>query len=149
MVRHLIPWSSGGQLLDVVRREVDDLVGRLQDPNAWSDELASFAPRTNVAETDQHYEISLDLPGMKADDFQIEMHEGRLSISGERAKEDVENGKTYHRIERVYGKFRRSFTLGQDVDAESVSADYHDGVLRVTVPKTAKAQPKRISVKVS
>jgi HSP20 family protein len=150
MVRHLIPWgTNGGNILDVVRREMDDLVGRLQDPGAACEELAAFAPRTNVAETDKAYEITLDLPGMKADDFQIELHEGRLSVTGERMKEKDESGKTYHRVERLYGKFRRTFTLGQDVDSDHVEADYRDGVLRVLVPKTEKAQPKKISVKVN
>jgi HSP20 family protein len=147
MVRTLIPWNSGGQLLDAVRREMDELVGRFHDPEAWSDELASFAPRTNIAETDRGYEISIDLPGMNADDFTIELHEGRLTVSGHREKEAKEEGKTYHRIERHYGKFRRSFNLGQDVDSEAVTAEYKDGVLHVFVPKTEKAQPKRIQVK--
>ncbi len=148
MVRQLIPWNTaGGQLLDVFRREMEDLAGRLQDSEGVTDEMASFSPRTNVAETDKSYEISLDLAGMKPDDFKIEMLEGRLSISGERHHEAKEEGKTFHRIERRYGKFSRTFTLGQDVDPEAVAAEYKDGVLHVVVPKTAKAQPKRIQVK--
>ena len=144
MVRGLIP---SAQILDAVRREMDDFVGRFQDPDTWSDELASFAPRTNVAETPTSYEISLDLPGMQTEAFNIELHEGRLSVTGERTREKVEEGKTFHRVERQYGKFRRTFTLGQDVDADGVEAEYSDGVLNVTVPKTAKAQPTRIQVK--
>jgi HSP20 family protein len=147
MARNTLPFgTTGGQLMDVFRREMDDLMGRLKDPTQWSDELASFAPRTNVAETATEYEITLDLPGMKAENFQIELQEGHLSITGERNKEAEESGKTYHRVERIYGKFRRSFTLGQDVDPENVSADYRDGVLCIVVPKTEKAQPRRINV---
>lgn len=149
MVRNLNKsWNTtGGQILDAVRREMDELVGRIQDPETWSDEVSAFAPRTNVAETPTAYEISLDLPGMKAEDFSIELHEGRLTISGERLKEEKVEDKTFHRVERHYGKFRRSFTLGPDVDVEAVTADYADGVLLVTIPKTQKAQPKRIQVK--
>ncbi len=147
MARGTLPWAAtGSQFLDVVRREMDDLVGRLQDPSSWNDEVAAFAPRTNVAECDKGYEISIDLPGMKSEEFQIEMHEGRLSVSGERAKEQEEHGKTFHRIERVYGKFRRTFALGQDVDPEHISAKYRDGVLTVKVPKSERAQPRKITV---
>lgn len=147
MVRGLIPRdSTSGRILDAFRREMDELVGRMGDVESWTDEMASFAPRSNIAETDKGYEISVDLPGMKAEDFNIELHEGRLTISGERANESKEEGKTFHRIERTYGKFRRTFNLGQDVDTEDVAAEYNDGVLTVTVPKTARAQPKKIQV---
>ena len=146
MVRHLVPWNaSGSQLLEVFRKEMEDWAGRLQEGTA-GDELSAFAPRTNVAETDKTYELTLELPGMKAEDFNIELHEGRLSVSGERKCEQESSGKTFHRVECQYGKFRRTFTLGQDVDTENVAAQYADGVLTVTVPKTEKAQPKRIQV---
>ena len=147
MTRPIVPWNTRGNLFDVVRREMDDFVGRLQDPDTWSDEVTSFSPRTNVAETDKHFEIALDLPGMSADVFNIELHEGRLTITGERVKEETGEGKTFHRVERHYGKFRRTFTLGQDVDTEGVTAEYRNGVLTVLVPKTVKAQPRKIEVK--
>ncbi|MCA9189335.1 MAG: Hsp20/alpha crystallin family protein [Planctomycetales bacterium] len=91
--------------------------------------------------------ITLDLPGMKPDDVAIELHEGRLTISGERQAEKAEPGETFHRLERPCGKFRRTFSLGPDVDSENVEAQYSDGVLRVTVAKSAKAQPRRINIK--
>jgi HSP20 family protein len=142
------PWNTtGGQILDAVRREMDEFVGRIQDPETWTDDVSAFIPRTNVAETDSQYEISLDLPGMKADDFNIELHEGRLTVSGERAKEAKVEGKTFHRVERRTGKFRRTFNLGPDMDVDAVTAEYKDGVLSITIAKTAKAQPKRIHVK--
>jgi len=147
MTRPMIPWNTRGNLFDVVRREMDDFVGRMQDPDTWSDEVTSFSPRTNVAETDKHYEIALDLPGVTADAFSIELHEGRLSITGERTKEETEEGKTFHRVERHYGKFQRTFTLGQDVHGDGITATYRNGVLTVLVPKTTKAQPKKIEVK--
>lgn len=149
MVRTLKPWSmSGAQLIDAVRREVDDLVGRIQDSDVWTDEASSFAPRADVAETDKQFEIMMDLPAMTPEDFNIEIHEGRLSISGERYTEQKSEGKTFHRIERQYGKFRRTFNLGLEVEAEHVTAEYKDGVLRLVVPKSQKAQPKKIQVKV-
>lgn len=150
MVRYLKPWNgTGSQILDVFRREMDDFVGRLQDPGNWSDELASFAPRTNVAETDKQYEITLDLPGMRPEQFNIELHEGRLTVSGERSSEEAQEGKTFHRVERFFGKFSRTFNLGQDVDDSGVRAEYREGVLHIIIPKTEKAQPKRVQVTVS
>ncbi len=148
MVRNMNKqWNTtGGQILDAVRREMDEFVGRIQDPETWSDDVSAFIPRTNVAETDNSYEITLDLPGMKADAFNIELHEGRLTVSGERDKEVSVEGKTFHRVERQFGKFRRTFNLGPDMEVDSVTADYKNGVLHIFVPKTAKAQPKRIQV---
>ena len=139
--------STGGRLLDMFCREMDDFVGRIGDVENWKEEMSGFVPRTNVAESDTGYELSLDVPGMSAGDFSIELHEGRLTITGERKPEPQEEGKKYHCLERVHGKFRRSFNLGQDVDANNVAAEYADGVLRVNVAKTVKAQPTKIEVK--
>ncbi len=144
MVRQFIPWNqAGGQILDIVRREMEDLAGRLQDEDG---ETTSFAPRSNVVETENSFELTLDLPGMKAEDFNIEMHEGRLTVSGERNVEIEAEGATFHRIERQSGTFHRSFKLNQEVDADDISADYESGVLRLQVPKVVKAQPTKIKV---
>ena len=143
-------WNfTGGQLMDAVRREVDEFVGRLQDSDAWTEESNSFAPRTNLVETESGFEITMDLPGMQADDFHVEFHEGRLTVSGERDKEEHVEGNTYHRIERHYGKFHRTFRLGQDIEPDKVTAEYRQGVLRLVVPKCEKAQPKKIEVSVT
>lgn len=141
-------WNSRGeQLFDVVRREMDDFVTLLSDPQAWTDDGKTFAPRIDFAETDTQYEISLDVPGMTSDDFRVEVHEGKLTVSGERVRPEVAEGTKFHRVERSGGKFHRTFALGHDVDVDRISADYKDGVLAVMVPKSEKAQPKRISVK--
>ena len=142
-------WNTrGGQLFDVVRREMDDFVNLLSDPKAWTDDQPAFSPRTDFAETDTQYEIMLDLPGMSSGDFSVEVHEGKLSISGERVRGEIVEGTEYHRVERRYGKFNRLFALGHDVNVESISADYKDGVLTVVVPKSEKAKPKKINVNV-
>lgn len=147
MVRTIKPWHlSGGQLVDAFRREVDELVGRLQDTDSWADEVTSFTPRTNVAETDTQFEISMEMPAMKADDFNVELHDGSLTVSGQREREETIEGKTFHRVERQYGKFCRTFNLGHDVEPDKVTAEYRDGVLHLTVPKSVKAQPRKIQV---
>jgi HSP20 family protein len=110
-------------------------------------QLPAFAPRTNVAETDEQYEVTLDLPGMKPEEFNIELKENQLWITGERKQEHEEKGKTWHRVERSWGQFRRVIPLDSPVNAEAVKADYKDGVLHLTLPKDKAAQPKRIEVK--
>jgi HSP20 family protein len=100
-----------------------------------------------VAETDTGWEVTLDLPGMKPEDFDVEFKHGDLWITGERKYEHEEEGKTYHRVERQWGQFRRVIRMGEEVDAERVNAEYKDGVLHITVPKTEMARAKRIEVK--
>ncbi|MEM7033588.1 MAG: Hsp20/alpha crystallin family protein [Chloroflexota bacterium] len=112
-----------------------------------SDQTGWFAPSTNVAETSTGYEISLDMPGMKSEDFEVELKEGQLWITGERKHDEEEEGKTWHRVERTYGKFRRVVTLGNDVNADGVEANYVNGVLSIVVPKIPETQAKKIAVK--
>jgi len=147
MVRQRMPWNTRVNLFDVVCQEMDDFVGRLQDPAGWNEGSTSFAPRTNVAETESHFEITMDLPGMSDDEFNIELHEGKLTVSGARKSEEVEEGKTYHRVERHRGEFKRTFALQSEVDVDNVAAEYTNGVLVISIPKVAKAQPTKINVK--
>ncbi len=140
--------ARSGHIFDVVRREMDDFVTRLSGPESWAESSPIFAPRTNVLEAEDQYQISMDLPGMTSDDFSLEVHEGRLTVSGERACCEAAEGTKYHRVERHHGKFSRTFALGQDLDVEGVSAEYNNGVLTVTVPKAEKDLPRKIEVKV-
>jgi HSP20 family protein len=86
---------------------------------------------------------------MKKEEIKINVHEDVLSISGERKYEKEEKGKKYHRVERAYGSFMRSFTLPEDADGSKVNAEYKDGVLNVRLQKSEKAKPKTIEVKVT
>ncbi len=87
----------------------------------------------------------VELPGMRREDFEISLHDGTLTISGER-KRETSNGERAERTERYIGKFRRSITLPTRVDANKVSAVYRDGILSVTLPKAEEAKPKQIPV---
>lgn len=146
MARALSPWTQWSPVLfEDFGKEMNRLLGHFGDTENGESRL--FAPRINIAETDQAYEVTVDLPGMKPDDFNIEFKEGQLWISGEKKQECEEKGKSYHRVERHYGQFRRVITLGTDVDAENVDATYRDGVLTLQVPKVAAVQPRRINVK--
>ena len=142
LYRHRLP-----SLLGAFPTDFSELLDRFHAESA--DQTGWFAPSTNVAETKDRYEISLDVPGMHSDDFDIELKEGQLLITGERKHESEQEEKTWHRIERTYGKFRRAFTLGNEVDAGGVDAKYTDGVLLIVVPKVPEPQAKKIAVKSS
>jgi HSP20 family protein len=108
---------------------------------------ARFAPRANLSETDTAYEVTVDVPGIKPDELNLEFKDNQLSITGERKKETEDKGTTYHRLERRFGKFRRLVSFDAPVDADKVEAEYTDGVLKITVPKSDEVRPRRIEVK--
>ena len=146
MVRGLVPWSGLPQPFDTLRREMDTLFDRYL---GWDGgrSMAMFEPPADVAETEDAYEVTVDLPGLKADDFNVEIKEGDLWITGQKRDEREEKGWNYHRVERHYGEFRRVIPLATPVDAEKVEAHYKDGVLSIQVPKSETAKPRRINVK--
>lgn len=147
MSRTLLPWNHWSPaLFEDVGKEMNRLVERFYDGET-NGESRFFAPRLDIAETDTSYEVTVELPGMKSEDFNIEFKDGQLWISGERHQESEEKGKTYHRMERRHGQFRRVIALGTDVDVDKVEASYRDGILSLNVPKIPAAQPRRISVK--
>jgi HSP20 family protein len=111
--------------------------------------VAEWSPLVDITEDDKEYLIKADLPEVKKEDVKLTVQDDVMSISGERKYEKEEKGKKYHRIERAYGSFMRSFTLPEDADGSKVSAEYKDGVLKVHLPKSEKAKPKSIEVKVS
>lgn len=118
----------------------------------WEDgQMAWFGPRSipslDVSETDTAVEVKLDLPGMKAEEIEIQLNGNLLTISGERKEEEEEKGKTYHRVERRVGRFSRSLTLPCPVEEDEVAASYQEGVLNITLPKTEEAKTKKINVK--
>lgn len=145
MATTLTPFRSQSGLLNDFRREMDSLVNQFFTDEGRGD-VASWMPRINLAESENQYEVTLDLPGIKPEDINIEVRQGDLWITGERKSETEEKGKTFHRIERYEGQFRRVIRLG-DVDPEKITAEYTDGVLNVSIPKREEAQSKRISVK--
>lgn len=149
MVRALTPWSE--RLPRPVRefeREMEGLVNRFFAPvEGWWTGHEVFFPSTNVAETEEHFEVTVELPGLKPEDVHVEFKNGELWITGERKEESEEKGKTFHRVERRYGEFRRVIPLPATIDEEAVNAEFTDGVLKVTVPKTEEAKPRHIEVK--
>ena len=111
--------------------------------------VAEWLPLVDIIEDDKEYLISAELPEVLKGDVKVTVENGILHLAGERKFEKEEQGKKYHRIERSYGSFVRSFTLPDDADAEKVHADFKDGVLKVHVAKSEKACPKQIKIDVA
>jgi HSP20 family protein len=105
-----------------------------------------WAPAMDLVETEEHYLLKADLPGMKQEDVAIEFNDGTLTISGERNHGYERKEKGYFRLERSFGKFSRSLSLPDGVDADKIAAHFHDGVLEVTIPKPEARKPRRIEV---
>lgn len=111
--------------------------------------VTEWAPRVDIAEDDKEWLVKADLPEVKKEDVKLTVENGVLTITGERKFEKEEKSKKYHRIERAYGNFLRSFTLPDAADAAKVTAEFKDGVLKVHLPKSEIAKPKSIEVKVA
>lgn len=136
-------------------QEMQDMLDRytraVGRPRAGSQEVIAtgdWAPRVDIAETDKAFEIKAEIPEVNKEDVKVTVHNGVLTIQGERRQEKEEKGKKFHRVERYYGSFTRSFTLPDNVDETKISASFKDGVLNIQIQKTEEAKPKSIEVKV-
>lgn len=105
-----------------------------------------WVPAMDVVEGEDSYALTLDLPGMKAEDVEIDVTDGVLTISGERRFENTAKEGGFVRFERSHGAFARSLPLPDGTDAEAIAASFDDGVLEITIPKPAQALPKRIEI---
>jgi HSP20 family protein len=107
----------------------------------------AWAPALDISERKDAYLVTVELPGVEADDLEIIMEDGLLTIQGERQFTQESSEQQFHRVERRYGAFRRSITLPAQVQAEQIEASFEDGVLQIMVPKMEEAKPKRIQVR--
>ena len=148
MTRALAPWAARvPRLLDFEMEFPKWMMEVLGPEMAGLGTNGKFLPEANLAETDKAVEVTVELPGMKPEEVKVEMHGGALWITGEKREEKEEKGKTFHQVERRYGAFRRVFALPAEVEEGKVEAKFLDGVLRVTLPKTERAVPRKIEVK--
>ncbi len=111
--------------------------------------VADWDPSVDISETDGEYQIKAEIPDVKKEDVKVTVEDGVLTIQGERKHEKEEKGKKFHRIERSYGSFVRTFSLPDVIDEDKVKAEFKDGVLNLHLPKSEKAKPKAIEVKVA
>jgi len=139
-------------------RELDEVNNRLsrlfggtsRSGNGREDiTVAAWAPLVDITEDDKEYLIKAELPEVKKNDVKVRVEDGVLYITGERTLEKEEKGKRYHRIERAYGSFTRTFSLPEDADPQQVHGEFKDGMLSVHVAKDKNARSKSIEVKVS
>lgn len=130
-------------------RELENMqkvFNRLQDEQ--DNTISAFSPQVNTREGEFAYHVDVDLPGIKKEDINIDVHEGTLSISGERNFKEEVKEEDYYKVETSFGKFQRAFTLPKNVDVENISASSSDGVLEIVIPKLEKnALAKKIEIK--
>jgi len=139
------PYRDTMSVRDEMNRVLNEVFSRgANDESAWFS--GAWSPPVDIYETDDALVMKAELPGFSKDDISIEMKENTLVIKGERKREDEVKEGSYHRTERVYGAFQRSFLLPTTVDQDKVRAAYKDGVLELRLPKVQAAQPKRIAV---
>lgn len=137
-------------------REMDDFFSSLRRnfgrglPAVSGDgELANWSPAVDITETDKEFLVKGELPGVKKEDVNVELHNGVLTLAGERRYEKEDKDEKHHRIERAYGSFSRSFSVPDNVDEAAIKAEFKDGVITVHLPKTAKKEPAGTKIPVN
>jgi HSP20 family protein len=124
----------------------DRLFEDFELPSPFSQEM-TFTPAFDVSETENELIVKAEVPGMDQKDIDINLSDGLLSITGEKKHEKEDKNENYHCVERHYGKFSRMMRVPFEVEADKVDATYKDGVLKVTLPKSETAKPKKIEIK--
>lgn len=168
MSKSLIPWRRDrGEVqtrreenpLDLLHREMNDLFAsffrefdspfRGLAPATGRGAGAMVAPSVDVAETDDEVQVTADLPGLTEKDIEVALDDGALTIRGEKKEEREEKKRNYHLVERSYGRFERSVAVPRGIDAGKVKARFKNGVLHVTLPKTAESRSRSRTIEIS
>ena len=147
MFQSIIPWRDRlPATFPQFENEMEDLMERFFG-NGGDLGLRRFTPSLNVSETETDYEVAAELPGIEPDDVSVELRDGALWVSGKKEEEKEEKGKTFHRIERRHGEFRRVVHLPGAVNEDQVEAKFDKGVLTIRVPKSEAAKTRQIPIK--
>lgn len=148
-MKSLIPWRNPMSMLSPMRQDWDDMFQRFfgNAEEGSTTALASWAPQVDVEETSDAMLVKADLPGVDPKDIEISVHERMLTLRGDKKEEREDKQKNYHRIERFAGSFFRTIPLPVEADLEKISASSSKGVVTVTIPKKAGAQPRKVMVK--
>jgi HSP20 family protein len=141
------PFEGLNRIQSRINDLFDDTFGRTRVNHASG--AGAWLPPVDILESKDSYLIRAELPGMKKEDFNLELKDGTLSLSGERKFEEPADGVEYHRVERAAGKFVRSFNLPQTIKSDGIKATYRDGILEIHVPKADEAKPKQIAISVN
>jgi len=144
-----LAWPGFGRLSDL-RDEIDRFFGAPLAEWARSAQVfTGWTPALDVYEDKDNVYVKAELPGMKREEIELTLHDGVLSISGERKVETKREEAETHRVERFFGRFQRTVTLPTPVASDKVQAEYKDGILSIKLPKTEESKPKRIDVSVN
>ena len=120
-----------------------------ESPTVGNGGTRRWSPAMDLLETEDHFVLRADLPGMREEDVAIELEDNVLTVSGERKADHEENGEGFYRVERAFGSFSRSLTLPRGIDAEAVNAGFTNGVLEVRIPKPEQRKPRKIAISTS
>jgi HSP20 family protein len=134
-----------GSDLSRFQDDMNDLVGRFFGD--WDRVDGGMLAPLDIAEDETGFTLKIDLPGVAAGDIDIQVHDNRLTLSGQRAESNEESGENYYHVERRSGSFRREVMLPSAVDEDNIEATHTDGVLTVRLPKSERAKPRKIEVK--
>ena len=147
----LIRWEPAREI-NSLQSEMNRLFNTFFDtptPPGNANGLRRWVPAMDLVETDDHFVLRADLPGLAEDDVSIELEDNVLTVSGERGTEHEDRKEGYYRVERAYGAFHRQLTLPEGIDPEAVEASFDKGVLEVRVPKPEERKPKKVAIKAS
>ena len=136
------PIAGFASVQDEMNRVMNDVFGRSSQADG-----ALWQPPIDIEEQTDRYLLQVELPGLRLEDIKITIEDNHLSIRGEKTRTQEQKNGTYHRLERVYGTFERTFTLTHAVKSDKVEATYRDGVLEVSVPKAEEAKAREIPIK--
>ncbi len=140
------PFRDLVSIQDEMNRLFDDFFGRPLARTEWTEGV--WSPTVDVSEDKDNVIIRAEMPGTKKEDVNISIQDNVLTLKGEKKQEKEEKDKNYHRVERSYGSFCRSFQLPTSVKTDKIKANYRDGVLNITLPKTEEVKPKQIPISI-
>lgn len=147
----LTRWNPSRDLLDIadeMNRFVSNMFGDGGETRETSLFKGTWTPLVDISEDNDNFYLYVELPGMKREDVKVRYEEGLLTITGEKKVEKKDESKNFHRVERSYGKFERSFRVPTRVVSDKIDAHFENGVLNISLPKMEEAKPKEIDVKI-
>jgi HSP20 family protein len=137
------PYREFSSFADRFNRALGTVTGRERDEET---SLGAWMPPVDIIEDKEKITMTAELPGFREDQVDIQMEGGVLTIRGERKFEDEKEGRNFHRVERSYGQFVRSFTLPNNVDRDQIRASFENGLLKIEMPKLEEARPRQIKI---
>src|ERR1041384_3798636 len=150
-LRNVMPWhplDNFASEFTQMQREIDRMFDRFNGGSRENNQTSLWIPPVDIVERENDYFVKVELPGVEKNDVKITVQDDILTVKGEKKQESEKKGHDYHRVERSYGAFQRSFTLPSSVISDKIDASFSDGVLTVSLPKAEETKSREIAVKV-